>query len=66
MVMGIILLSFRHLNEVTKIDSSSGEIIWRLGGKQNQFTFLGDTMPFSAQHDARRIANGNLTLFDNG
>lgn len=63
---GNYLLSFRHLNEVTKIDSSSGAIIWRLGGKQNQFTFLGDTMKFTAQHDARRITNGNLTLFDNG
>ncbi len=63
---GNYLLSFRHLNEVTKINSQSGEIIWRLGGKQNQFTFLGDTMKFSAQHDARRITNGNLTIFDNG
>jgi len=63
---GNYILSFRNLHEITKIDSSSGEIIWRWGGKQNQFTFLGDTMIFSAQHDARRIANGNLTLFDNG
>lgn len=63
---GNYLLSFRNLHEVTKIDSSSGEIIWRLGGKQNQFTFLGDTMLFTSQHDARRINNGNLTLFDNG
>jgi hypothetical protein len=27
---------------------------------------LGDTIKFTAQHDARRIANGNITLFDNG
>lgn len=63
---GNYILSFRHLHEITKIDSSSGQIIWRLGGKQNQFTFLGDTMKFTAQHDARRIANGNITVFDNG
>ncbi len=63
---GNYILSFRHLHEITKIDASSGQIIWRFGGKQNQFTFLGDTMPFSAQHDARRIDNGNITLFDNG
>lgn len=63
---GNYILSFRNLHEITKIDSATGEIIWRLGGKQNQFTFLGDTMLFTAQHDARRIANGNLTLFDNG
>lgn len=63
---GNYLLSWRHLNEVTKVDANTGEIIWRLGGKSGDFTFEGDTMPFSAQHDARRIANGNLTIFDNG
>ena len=63
---GNYILSFRHLHEITKVDALSGQIIWRLGGKNNQFTFLGDTMRYSAQHDARRIDNGNLTLFDNG
>jgi len=63
---GNYILSFRHLHEITKVNAYSGEIVWRLGGKQNQFTLLGDTMPFSAQHDARRIANGNITMFDNG
>ncbi len=63
---GNYILSFRHLHEVTKIDAQTGEIIWQLGGKNNDFTFLGDTMPFSTQHDARRIASGHLTLFDNG
>jgi hypothetical protein len=63
---GNYLLSFRHLHEITKVDSSTGQLIWRFGGKNNQFTFLGDTMPFSAQHHVQRIANGNLTLFDNG
>ncbi|GJM35678.1 MAG: hypothetical protein DHS20C18_46790 [Saprospiraceae bacterium] len=63
---GNYLLSFRHLHEITKINAQTGEVIWHLGGKNNQFSFLGDTMQFSTQHDARRIDNGNLTLFDNG
>lgn len=63
---GHYLVSFRHLHEVTKINSETGEIIWRFGGKQNQFALPGDTMLFSAQHDARRTAAGTLTLFDNG
>ncbi len=63
---GNILTSARHFNEITKISRSDGSIIWRLGGKANQFEFLNDTSQFLAQHDARRIANGNLTLFDNG
>ena len=33
------LISSRYLDEVTKIDRETGEIIWRLGGKQNMFTF---------------------------
>lgn len=63
---GNILLSSRHLNEVTKINRADGSVIWRLGGKANQFQFVNDPAAFVAQHDPRRIANGNLTLFDNG
>ncbi len=66
---GNILLSTRHLDEVTKIDRQTGEIIWRWGGKyckNNQFTFINDPIGFSHQHNVRRIPNGNITLFDNG
>lgn len=66
---GNLLLSFRNMDEVTKIKRQTGEIIWRLGGeycKNNQFTFLNDSTGFSHQHDIRRISNGNITLFDNG
>ncbi len=63
---GNILLSSRHFNEITKINRSDSSIIWRMGGVQNQFTFLNDTTPFYGQHDIRRIGNGNVTLFDNG
>ncbi len=63
---GHILLSSRHLNEITKINRQTGDIIWRLGGENNQFTFLNDTVHISHQHDIRRLPNGNITLFDNG
>ena len=66
---GNILLSARYLDEITKIDRQTGNIIWRCGGKyckNNQFTFLNDPIGFSHQHDVRRISNGNITLFDNG
>ncbi len=63
---GNIILSSRHLNEITKIDRETGNIIWRLGGTNNQFTFVNDPLGFSYQHDVRRIANGHLTVFDNG
>jgi arylsulfate sulfotransferase len=61
-----IIISSRHLDEITKINRSNGNIIWRFGGKNNQFSILNDTLNFTYQHAARRISNGNITLFDNG
>jgi hypothetical protein len=61
-----LIISARHMDEVTKIDRQTGDIIWRLGGKNNEFTFVNDELHFSYQHDARRLANGNLTIYDNG
>ena len=62
-----LLLSFRNCDEITKINSRTGQIIWRLGGKKNQFTFVNDRLNgFSHQHGIRRLPNGNLILFDNG
>ncbi len=63
---GNILMSSRHLDEITKIDHATGDIVWRMGGKNNQFSLFNDTMWFSHQHAIRRIANGHVTLFDNG
>ncbi|MBA3648830.1 MAG: aryl-sulfate sulfotransferase [Chitinophagales bacterium] len=64
---GNILLSSRHLSEVTKINHATGETIWRFGGKNNQFAFINDpdSIPFYYQHDARQLANGHITLFNN-
>lgn len=63
---GNVLISSRHLNEITKINKATGEIVWRMGGKRNQFTLTNDTRWFSHQHDIRRLPNGNISLFDNG
>lgn len=62
---GNILVSHRHLDEVTKVDRQTGAVIWRLGGQGNEFTFTNDA-GFALQHDIRRLANGHITLFDNG
>jgi hypothetical protein len=63
---GNLMLSLRHFNEITKIRRSDSSIVWRLGGNQNQFNFLNDPQKFRGQHDIRRLANGNVSLFDNG
>jgi len=70
---GNIYLSNRNLDEVTKINKETGEIIWRMGGsycENNEFTFInddiGDDFGFSHQHSIAILENGNLLLFDNG
>jgi hypothetical protein len=68
---GNILISSRNLCEITKIDRETGEIIWRLGGEQSDFTFVGENEAnaptyFANQHSVRKLENGNIMLFDNG
>lgn len=65
---GNIIISSRHQSEVTKINRQSGEIIWRLGGKYNQFNMVNDNYSISYQHYARPVPGepGNYTVFDNG
>lgn len=61
---GNLLVSLRNTS-LLKIDRDSGEILWQLGGRTSDFFFTNDN-GFAFQHDARRLTNGNLTLFDNG
>lgn len=60
------LISCRHMEEITKVDRRTGEIIWRFGGKNNQFEFVNDNLGFSHQHSIRSLSNGHILLFDNG
>lgn len=63
---GNIILSSRSLNEVTKISRATGDVIWRMGGLRNEFTFRDGSETFSRQHGARVVGPGRLLLFDNG
>ncbi|MGH7740399.1 MAG: aryl-sulfate sulfotransferase [Candidatus Eiseniibacteriota bacterium] len=65
---GNLLISARHMDEITKVDRQTGAIIWRLGlnSKNNQFTIVNDPRGFSHQHDIRQLPNGDITVFDNG
>ncbi len=65
---GHILLSSRNMDEITKIDYPSGDIMWRFGlnAKNNMFTIQGDNIGFSHQHDIRSLGNGHYTIYDNG
>lgn len=59
------IVSARHTNQVYKINRTTGEIMWRLGGNNDDFNLTGNTI-ISHQHHANILNNGNLLLFDNG
>jgi hypothetical protein len=61
---GNFIVSARHTNTIYKIDRRSGEVIWRLGGKQSTFEMRPGTT-FKLQHDARPGPGNTITLFDN-
>ena len=60
---GSLLVSARNTSTVYKISRATGAITWRLGGKRSDFA-MGAGAGFSWQHDARRQADGSLTIFD--
>ncbi|KAJ3577319.1 hypothetical protein NPX13_g3248 [Xylaria arbuscula] len=76
---GNYLLSARHTHAIYLINGTTGDVIWTLGGKSNDFTELppysdNSTRPFSNpvlsiswQHHARfyRGNENEITLFDN-
>ncbi|GAM39984.1 hypothetical protein TCE0_034r11978 [Talaromyces pinophilus] len=65
---GNFLISSRYYHSLTYIDGRTGEIIWKLGGKDNRFDDLSDgaATNISWQHHARfREGGKSITIFDN-
>jgi hypothetical protein len=60
-----LLICARKTCAVYKIDRNTGGIIWRLGGKKSDFE-MGPGTRFAFQHDARRLPDGTISIFDNG
>lgn len=67
------LVSCRNLDQVIKINRTTGAIMWRLGGtaaSRSDFSIANDDNSgfhgFSHQHTAIRARSGDLILFDNG
>jgi hypothetical protein len=62
---GNLLVSFRNLNEVTKVDTRTGAVLWRLGGTSKQLSVEGETPPFAHQHGVRAVGVDDVQLLDN-
>jgi arylsulfate sulfotransferase len=61
-----LIVSFRNLNEIVKLNRQSGQIMWRLGGLNSDFAQTSDEL-FLRQHYPRIIENGQTLIFvDNG
>jgi hypothetical protein len=61
---GNLLISGRNTWALYKIDRSSGDILWRLGGKKSDFK-VDRAAEFYWQHHARAVGTDVITLFDN-
>jgi Arylsulfotransferase (ASST) len=61
---GNLLVSARNTHAVYKLNRRTGAILWRLGGRKSDFAF-GHGARFAWQHDARRLPDGTISLFDN-
>lgn len=59
------IVSARHMNQIYKINRTTGQIMWRFGGSNDSFNLNGNNK-ISHPHHATILANGNLLLFDNG
>lgn len=61
-----LIVSFRNLNEIVKLNRQTGDIIWRLGGNRSDYPQTPDEL-FLRQHFPRLIENGQTLIFvDNG
>ncbi|KIY51011.1 hypothetical protein FISHEDRAFT_38264 [Fistulina hepatica ATCC 64428] len=64
---GNFLMSFRFYSMIIKVDGKTKDIIWRLGGKNSDFSFNNGST-FIGQHDPQvhtLTFSFQLTLFDN-
>lgn len=60
-----LLISARHTSAVYKVHRRTGELLWTMGGTASDFA-MGAGTEFAFQHDARRLADGTVSVFDNG
>lgn len=62
---GITMVSSRNTWTIYNIDSHTGQVLARIGGKQSTVK-MGPGTSTAWQHDARTLSNGEITVFDNG
>lgn len=59
------IVTARHTNQIYKINRTTGQIMWRFGGSNDNFNLTGNEI-ISHPHHATILPNGHLLVFDNG
>jgi hypothetical protein len=62
---GDYLISARYMHAVVCISSKTGDILWQLGGKHNNFEDLNGATNFAWQHHVTWQGNNTISIFDN-
>lgn len=60
-----LLCSFRSIDGLMKINRKTGELMWILGGKGDQFG-LKEHQKFAKQHSVTYLKDGTIMIFNNG
>ncbi|HEX5593366.1 MAG TPA: aryl-sulfate sulfotransferase [Solirubrobacterales bacterium] len=65
-----VMISVRHTDAIYKIDKTTGNIIWKLGGTwtPKSLKVVNDpegTYPLGGMHDIRLLPDGTITIHDN-
>jgi hypothetical protein len=62
---GDLLVSARNTWAVYRVSRSTGQVLWRLGGRKSDF-HMGPGTVFAWQHDARHVGHDRISIFDDG
>ncbi|HEX5851462.1 MAG TPA: arylsulfotransferase family protein, partial [Solirubrobacteraceae bacterium] len=62
---GRTLISARNTSALYELNATTGQVVRRIGGKRSTVR-LGGGAATAYQHDARVLANGTISVFDNG
>lgn len=62
---GDYIISARYMHAVVCVSGQTGEILWQLGGKNNDFDDLNGATNFAWQHHVTWRGNNTISLFDN-
>ncbi|KAE8442498.1 hypothetical protein EG329_003279 [Mollisiaceae sp. DMI_Dod_QoI] len=62
---GDYIISARYMHAIVCISGKTGDILWQLGGKNNNFQDLNRATDFAWQHHVTWQGNNTISVFDN-